>query len=342
MNKPIAVLISDIHYNINSLQIANLATEQAVLKSNELLVPLIVAGDLHDTKGHLRGECVKAIIDVLKKCIIKPIVLVGNHDRINERSEEHSLEFLKPIATIVDGLFAMFDFRLNLGLIPYFSDSQFLLETLKQVPKGSTIIMHQGVQSAKMGHYIQDKTSLPKEAFKDYRVISGHYHQHQTIKCRTFPKGNVGLFTYIGSPYTVSFSEAFDGPKGFQLLYADGSLEQVQTNLRKHIISERKVKDLLDPVKDYVKGDLVWLKVSGPKSELDKIKKEEVGKKLFGHNNFKLDKVYTDAPKLVTKSDKLKDFEIFDKLIDATDEAEDQKSYLKKLWRGLVNETTSS
>ena len=50
---PIAVLISDIHYNINTLPVADAALRQAIAKANELDVVLIVTGDLHDTKANL-------------------------------------------------------------------------------------------------------------------------------------------------------------------------------------------------------------------------------------------------------------------------------------------------
>ena len=64
--KPIAVLISDVHYNKNSLKLADTAMRLAAAKAHGLRVPLIVAGDLHDTKGHIDAACANSLIDFMK------------------------------------------------------------------------------------------------------------------------------------------------------------------------------------------------------------------------------------------------------------------------------------
>lgn len=333
MVKPKAVLISDIHYNINTLPIADAALNQAVGKALELEIPLVIAGDLHDTKALLRGECIKAIIQSLATDRIRIIVIPGNHCMLNEKSTEHSLEFLRDRCQIIDS--PTHDRRLNVWFIPYQYDSDKLRDTLSNIPAGSTLIMHQGVLGANMGHYIQDKSSLPPETFAAFRVISGHYHRAQDIKCGRPQKGAVGLFSYIGSPYTISFAEANDGPKGFRVLYKDGSLELIPTNLRKHIIMDRDIINALEPVPEYNPGDLVWYKLSGPTVALADCRKEHIGKKLFGHTNFKFDKIPTDSPEMLVQS-KYEAPILLDKIIDNTPESPDTKVYLKALWRELL------
>lgn len=69
--KPEAVLISDIHYNIQTLPLADAAVNMAITKANQLGVPLIVCGDLHDTKANLRGECVNAMLETFSRAIRK-------------------------------------------------------------------------------------------------------------------------------------------------------------------------------------------------------------------------------------------------------------------------------
>lgn len=332
MPKPKAVLISDIHYNTSTLPVADAALRLAVRKASSLCVPLIIAGDLHDTKAIVRGECIKAIMETLKD---GAIVIPGNHCMINSHGTEHALEFLRDRCEVIDRPF--FHKWLNLWLVPYHHNNEDLQKFLRDTASsGQTLIMHQGVMGADMGHYIQDKTSLPKEAFADFRVISGHYHKRQDIKCGRPRKGAVGLFSYLGNPYTLSFGEANDGPKGFSILMDDGSLEFVPTNLRKHVIIE------LDPRKplsfdksDIGPNDLVWVKVTGTRSELDVLDKNTLGNNLFGHSNYKLEKIYTDTPKLEVKTDTLTDSEILDSIIDSTNESETQKQTLKELWRSL-------
>lgn len=330
---PKCVLISDIHYNINNLTLADACLKKAVSKAEELGVPLIVAGDMHDTKAIVRGECIKAIMNTLRIGPVRRIVMPGNHCMLNEKSKEHSLEFLRNLCDIIDT--PTLDEETGFWFIPYQHDPEEVRKIVSSIPKGSTIIAHQGVSGAKEGHYIHDRSAVLKEIFADYRVISGHYHRAQDIKCGRPRKNGVGLFSYIGSPYTTSFAEANDGPKGFRILYDNGLLELVPTNLRKHVVLERCIDNVNTPV-DINPGDLIWLKVSGPHSELEKLKKQDLGMNLFGHTNFKLDKIYTDAPKLESKKDKLTGPQLMDTIIDATDEKFEEKSYLKSLWREVL------
>lgn len=331
---PKAVLISDEHYTPSSLPVAHAAMKQALAKAEELEVPLISCGDLLDSKAIIRAECANALIELFSTAQTRVIILVGNHTLINEKGSEHSLNFLSPYAEVIDE--PKFDEALGIWLIPYQSNQDKLKLALAGCAKGSTIIMHQGVLSADMGHYVKDSTSLPREEFADFRVISGHYHKAQDIKCGRPRKGALGLFSYVGSPYTTSFSEANDGPKGFRILYSDGILESVPTNLRKHIILDRPILTALTPVPEYAPGDLVWFKLRGPKVALDECDKDYIGKKLFGHSNFKLDKIPDDVDYSKEIKKDLKDSEILDSLIDSTLADADQKKVLKGLWREVV------
>lgn len=338
MSNPVAVLISDIHYNLNNLKLADAAMRQAIQKANDLNVPLIVAGDLHDTKASLRGECVKAIMDTFSLVETEAVVLIGNHCKIHERSPEHSLEFLRSMAIIVDRPMGYDIFH----MLPYFSDPDACRAALKDIPKGSTVIMHQGLTKAWPGEYSHDKSAIRPEDVADFRVISGHYHRAHDIKCGRPRKGAVGLFSYIGSPYTITFAEATDGPKGFRILYDDGTLELVPTNLRKHIVVEETFEAIVDGAgqsfTQHVRSeDLVWLKIKGASLDLDVIDKVELGIKLGLPSNYKLDLIPTDTP--VTKADEvegMKNEDVFDKLIDDSAEAPTVKYELKALWREIV------
>lgn len=326
--RPIGVVISDIHFNLNTLPLASAALKAALDKAAELNVPTIIAGDLHDTKDIIRGKVANQLILLLKQAKTPVHILVGNHDLLNEKASDHGLNYLAPYAHIVEDL--SYDWGLKLILVPYQNDSQKIVKFLKDVTSGVTLIMHQGFLGAAMGDYVQDKTSIDPKIVKDFTVISGHYHRHQTI----------GTVTYIGSPYTITFGEANDGPKGFLILNQDGSFEREILNLRKHVIIEARVIEEVLQFEEYPnlgKDDLIWLKISGSYSELKKIKKKDLADKFFGHSNFKLDLIPDAASPLeIQQASKKTDSEVFDILIDNLQEVDEYKAYLKDFWRKLL------
>jgi len=332
MSKPLAVITGDCHFTLNTLEEATAVVKQMQEKALELKVPLILNGDTLDSKAIVRAEIMNRLISLFNRRDIGAVLNVGNHDMINEKGSEHSLGFLSPYVGVLDK--PMYSPNLDSWLIPYQTSSEALLDILTTVPKGSRIILHQGIQTAFMGHYSQDKTSLPPEAFKDFRVIASHYHRRQDIQCGPRRENLVGTFSYLGNPYSLNFGEVEDGEKGFSVLYDDGSLEFIPTNLRRHRVIE-VVYDSLREVK-VSPNDLLWLKVSGPKSELDKLDKVEIGEYILGHSNYKLEKCYFDTPLVTKPTKKVTNFELFDSLIDSLDETLEEKEYLKTTWRGLL------
>lgn len=269
MKKPLSVLISDIHYNLQTLPLADAALRQAVAKANNLAVPLIIAGDLHDTKANIRGECVNAIRKTLAPAYYDVYVIVGNHDRINEKTPEHSLNFLNGVARVIEKT----TFTSCGYLIPYSHDAKTLVDEICSIrclrAPPSAIIMHQGLTNSNAGEYYQDKSAIDMQEVSGLRIISGHYHTRQTI---TLPNG--GQWDYIGNPYTLNFGEANDPEKGFQVLHDDGSLEFIPTNLRKHIVIKFDVNaPAVTPVNI---DDLVQVRASGTKVELGALTKADV------------------------------------------------------------------
>lgn len=333
---PVAVLIADVHYNINTLQLADASMRMAINKANDLDVPLIVAGDLHDTKANLRGECVNAMIETFKLANKKPYVLIGNHDKINEKSKEHSLNFLYSWANIVNDFRHKHHTAHGMHLVSYHSDAEELKNQLAYM-KNRTIICHQGVLGSNSGEYIQDKSALPKEVFADFRVVSGHYHQRQDIQCGPPKPGKIGTFSYIGNPYTLNYGEANDPPKGFQILFEDGNLEFVPSNLRKHVVIEVELIGTGVSCRAYSvrPEDLVWVKLRGSKEALSKITKTRISELLKISENFKLDLIPTDTSAFVENT-RLRGEELLDFMIDSlTNASEERKQRLKQVWKSL-------
>lgn len=342
MSKPIAVLISDIHFNIHTLELAAQALLQAQFKAKMLKVPLVIAGDLLDTKAIIRAEVANRLIEMLSvKDAPETIILVGNHDLINEKGKEHALNFLKPYATVVEHIQTGQLCGTTVTLIPYQSNPQNIIDFLKDEDdrakeifeaEGYTlarpmIIMHQGVQGSLMGDYVVDKTAVPKDTFTGHRVISGHYHPRQLIACL-----DDGSVSYIGNPYTLGFGEANDPEKGYQILYSTGGLEFVPTKLRKHIIYDLTIKELSNTLIAHRVDDLVWLKITGTKEELAKLEHRQTGG-MFGTSKVDLIPLdqETQAP---SKADSMSQGELLDSLIDSMTNTEDTtKARLKELWR---------
>jgi DNA repair exonuclease SbcCD nuclease subunit len=336
---PIAVLIADVHYNVHTLPLADAAMRMAINKSKELNIPLIVAGDLHDTKANMRGEVVAAMLKTFTRLTQQCYILRGNHDQINEKSKEHSLEFLRYVAGVyiidspikIDGQY----------LIPYHHDVTELQYYLKTIPQCSRLIMHQGITGSNSGEYYQDKSAIAKEDLADFRVISGHYHARQDIKCGRPQKSSVGLASYIGNPYTLGFGEANDPEKGFQILYDDGILEFVPTNLRKHVVIDVTLEaDGAIRYSSFYKinpEDLVWVKVKGTKEELSKISKSKISR-MLGKEDFRLDLIPLETKTDSTSANtNISQHELLDNLIESVSNTSDSsKAALKDLWRLLM------
>lgn len=323
--KPKFVIISDIHFNEKNLKLSHSALSQALSKAEELDIPLVIAGDLNDTKAIIRAEVANDIIEIILGYSTPVFILVGNHDKINEKGEEHGLNYLRPYAQVVDFPSGYKELP-GVVFIPYQSDPTNYSNIIKQkCSKGDIIVMHQGVFGANLGDYVHDKSAIDVSILEDHKCFSGHYHQHQTI----------GTLTYCGSPFTMSFGEASDGPKGFLVVNEDGSFTREILNLRKHIIQDINAEAYWEIGAQDPK-DVLWVKLHGTKSYLDNIQKYSISK-FIGHSNFKLDKIPTDDQKLELSAKPLTGEELLDKIIDNKSDTTEYKNRLKSIWRELLS-----
>jgi DNA repair exonuclease SbcCD nuclease subunit len=271
------------------------------------------------------------MIDDLKDAVDEGVfVLVGNHDRLNERAPAHALEFLRPYVTLIDEV--EFDGKLGLTFFPYFHDPDELRSKLMGLPKGLTLVMHQGVKSAVADGYPFDKTAIDAADVAGMRVISGHYHRRQTIE---LPDG--GKWDYVGNPYTLNFGEASEPEKGFQVLYDDGSLKFVPTNLRKHVVIDRSTEENFAPV-DIKNGDLVWLKLHGPADKLARLDKQRIAKAHGIPGPFRLDLIPDKVEATATEQAvaTLTQGELLDEMIGSLQVDETTKQRLRPLWKELA------
>lgn len=324
--KPIAVLISDVHYSLKTFQIADVCFRQAIDKAADLNVPLIDCGDLVNDKANLRAEYVNTLIKTFNYALEKNVriyALIGNHSLIHEKANDHVLHFLAPYCTVVSTPVSVDGFN----FIPYQNDSKNFITAIKKFKKGSIVIGHQGTVGGFLGDYVKDSSAFNPDQVKDYKVFLGHYHRHYTL----------GTTVSIGNPYSLTFGEAEDGPKGFLILNEDGSFDRVYTNQRKHIKLERTLETALETIPAFNRNDFLWLQVTGPASELAKLNKNTVGNVLGIGANFKLDKLPIEITKLEAPKAQRTDVQVIDLLIDQSDESANQKEYMKSYARELLN-----
>lgn len=321
LKTPSAVLISDVHYSLSTLELADAAFRLAIDHAHRLRVPLIDCGDLTNDKASLRAEVVNRLIDACYYAIEREVpltLLVGNHSLCNEKGKDHALEFLRPYATVIDTVRSHDGFN----FIPYKSTKEEFLSALDR--HDSPVIIHQGVSGANSGHYIQDHSAVSVQELGNRRTIGGHYHTRESL----------GNHSFVGNPYSLTFAETEQ--KGFQILYSDVSLEFVPTNLRKHLVIERDIGDLT-PAPGYNPGDLVWVKLYGPRLQLERCNRKELAKKLSIGDSFKLDLIPDKDTKVGLIPDKTpKNSELMDALIDASEESESDRSALKGLYRKIM------
>ena len=100
------------------------------------------------------------------RCQYGLFIIPGNHDKINEKSTENALMFLRNEATLISS--PQYIHELKFWLIPYQSDKNQLITILSNIPEGSRDhYAPKGVLTANMGHYVQDTSSLPTKAFRE-------------------------------------------------------------------------------------------------------------------------------------------------------------------------------
>jgi DNA repair exonuclease SbcCD nuclease subunit len=165
-------------------------------------MPVIILGDLFDTKEIIRGKCFNYVYKRLKASRQQFTILVGNHDWFNLDCQEHSLEALKELdnVTIVD------EPKMSMGMlfVPYYDDLNKFYEAVNNpiFDSAKTLFMHQGVIGFDYGNgFIADGnghgeiTSDKIRPFK--KIISGHFHK--------FAESDNLMF--LGTPFSHTFGE---------------------------------------------------------------------------------------------------------------------------------------
>ena len=272
--------ITDVHISIKNLSVSIEVLREALQLARDRKVPLLISGDLNDTKAVMRSEWVKALLDLFDEFKdVTIIVLTGNHDLDNKNSSSNSLEFLRNNSNVI--LIAKARaIKINdveWYAIPYQpTTDQFRAELNEARRLGiKKLIAHQGVLGAHMGDYIVDESSISPEEFADFEIVLlGHYHKYQSHD----------NYMYGGSPFTVNHGES--GQRKFihtVSLLESGKInvDHFETKARRHI------KYIVESDEDLLKiepiiGSIAQVILKGPKEFVKKHNDTNKFKKITG------------------------------------------------------------
>ena len=201
-------------------------------------------------KKYIYNHYVGLLIFIKELAKIKyTFVLVGNHDRINNKvflTEEHSLIGLKnqKNINIVDKVFKFKHFL----FVPYVEPGRFqeALDTLSfDMSEVKAIFAHQefyGAQMKSIKSEIGDKW-LESQA----PIFSGHIHSYQQVQANIF---------YIGTPYQLNFGESEDKALALLNVTSDSfNIERIYLNYIKKKTLIIKADDL---EKIELAKDIMW------------------------------------------------------------------------------------
>ena len=322
--------IGDPHFNIKNrqrcLDFSNKCIQKAKELKNELDL-IICLGDIFHTheKAHML-EC-KDVINFLDECqkICKTILIIGNHDRLNNEvycTDDHFLYMhnktidmirntnidvkIKTNLTIVDKPQTYNIKGYTFGLIPYVEPGRFgeALESIKNSTIFNTpitedrnlkyIFCHQEFKGCKMsqtssGFIKSTKGDVPSDG---YVIFSGHIHDKQIINY----KGS--LVIYMGTPFQQRYGEDPDKTIGLISIQSDSHVyKEIDLGLIKLITQELTVKEFAEL--DVVYPNLRLI-IRGKETELNILKKNKKYKKLKKNGvkfSFKLIRIQTKQVK---------------------------------------------
>lgn len=201
------ITIGDPHIQTNNIHEINLFQEKILdLIKSESPDLIVVLGDVLHTHEKLHTLALNRAYELIRSLrdITRTIVLVGNHDAINNQiflTEDHWMNGMKEWenVVIVDRVVVITHDNNKFFFCPYVPNGRFIeaLDTCDDDWKtAKCIFAHQEFRGCKMGAIISESGDLWKDEYPP--VISGHIHSKQTI-------GNV---YYTGSALQHAFGES--------------------------------------------------------------------------------------------------------------------------------------
>jgi len=233
VKKPISLLFTDPHLTPSNIRVVEKLFLEAEQKAKELGISrIIVLGDIFESRNAQPLAVLNTFGAILEKISLEVIIIPGNHDKVDYKSENSYLDEYKFHPNVkIFRQYAFFHVENMKGLtfhfIPYFDEkttySTYLKECLSNIKdlnktyptERHILFTHIAVNGVRNNDYNLVENDLNAKLFSPFEtVFVGHYHN----------KSNVGAnVVYIGSPYPTNFGE--DNDKGFTILYDDGTID---------------------------------------------------------------------------------------------------------------------
>jgi Calcineurin-like phosphoesterase len=228
--------------------------------------PVLILGDLLDTKEIIRGKTQNYIRRRIKQSKLFFYIMVGNHDWFNLDCQEHALESLKDLPNVM-----IIDRPTLIGttlLMPYYQDIPAFKKALQDpaFAEAEVLFMHQGVIGFDYGNgHVADGNGHGEMEFtttvRFRKVYSGHFHKFAT-------QGNL---MFLGTPFTNDFGES-DQTKYLGIFdTVTGEMELAETPFPRHRtgllgLSPESPSDF--QMKDLGNGDYWRVRLLGTEAEI--------------------------------------------------------------------------
>ncbi len=284
MRDPLALLLTDTHFDKDNVEVVSDILQQALDKCLELGIKRIFhLGDVFTSRVGQGLMVLLAFKKWLRDCEdagVKIYLIAGNHDKTDQDSEQSYLHvykgsfdnltlFEKESYLLIDGVFCAF--------LPYFLESGSYPSRLSNLSlkarkaDGKRILFtHVAVDGVMNNDGSLVKNELNFRKFKNFdSVFVGHYHNRSQVGRNVF---------YIGSPRPKDFGE--DNDKGFTILYDDGTHELIFARFKKFLrlnVDMSKGKEVIEKLKLKYNNseDNIRFVVSGEEEELATLSSKE-------------------------------------------------------------------
>lgn len=319
------LFIGDPHFKVNNIELVEAFTEQVLnilldktnqYDSEEFLC--VIAGDVLDTHERLHQTPYHKALNFIQQIsfLVKVVILVGNHDFINNQQFLSSNHWMTPLKTwpnvyIADQVLDSLKFiktNHKFMFIPYVPPGRFIeaLETYKDRDwrDNTCIFAHQEFRGCNLGTYNSENGD--KWPLHYPLIISGHIHKpHQ-------PQSNI---IYPGSVIQHSFGEE-DNSTGIVLIHFDECLkippkfENIKIQIPTRISINISSSEFESTIKNINIKPLQRIRIicNGTEEEFKRIKKTAI------YNNLPIGIQVTFKLITIDENHKIEEFENFDKI----------------------------